>query len=91
MKKRAFLILISVSSLAALPVCAATQVVELLPGGTQVPVHIVGTISSSSAKVDETFTIAASQDVIVDNRIVIKQGAQGLGEVASVSQAGGGE
>ena len=37
----------------------------------------------------DVFSFAAAQDIVVGERIVIKKGAQGHGEVASVQKAGG--
>lgn len=82
-------IVIAAGVFAASPAIAAYQKVEVLPGGTQVPIHVVGSISSSSAKPGDSFTFAASQNVVVDRRIVIRRGVQGRGEVLSANKAGG--
>jgi hypothetical protein len=61
----------------------------LLPAGTQVPVHLVGSISSGSAKAGDTFQIQAAQNVVINGMIVIRNGAGGEGRVTEVDAAGG--
>jgi hypothetical protein len=61
----------------------------LVGAGTAVPVHIVGTISSGSAKSDDVFQIQVADDVVVNNTIVFRQGAGGQGHVAESDSAGG--
>lgn len=63
--------------------------VVTVPGGTHVPVHVVGSLSSSSAKVGDTFQIECARDVVVDGMVVIPAGAEGEGSVAKVDHAGG--
>ena len=61
----------------------------LVPAGTAVPVHVVGTISSGSAKKGDSFQIQAAQDVVVNGMVVIPQGAGGEGIISDVDSAGG--
>jgi hypothetical protein len=61
----------------------------LVPAGTPVKVHIVGTLSSKDAKEDQTFPIAAAEDVVVNGMVVISKGAGGEGVVKKVDGARG--
>lgn len=60
----------------------------LLPGGTTVTVALTDKISSSTAKVGDTFGVRVSEDVIVDGYVVIAKDAGGQGEVMVVDRAG---
>ena len=71
----------------ALP--TARVVTILVPAGTLVPVHLVGVLSSGSARVDETFQIQVAQDVIVDGMIAIRQGSGGQGHIIDSKGASG--
>lgn len=80
------------AGLLAVPAIASAQTgarTVLVPGGTQVPVHVLGSISSGGAKIGETFTIQAASDVVVNGYVVIRKGAQGEGTIGRVDQAGG--
>lgn len=77
---------------------AATQTVALqgpaatpllVAAGTAVPVHVVGTISSGSAKVDDVFAIQVAEDVIVNGMVVFRKGAGGQGHIVDSDSAGG--
>jgi hypothetical protein len=57
--------------------------------GTGVPVHIVGTLSSGSAKADDVFQIQVNDDVVVGGVVVFRKGAGGQGHVAESDAAGG--
>jgi hypothetical protein len=61
----------------------------LVPAGTSIPVHLVGSISSATAKAGDTFQIQAADDVVVDHMIVVHKGAGGEGAVTEVDSAGG--
>ena len=61
----------------------------LVPAGTPVKVHIVGSLSSKDAKEDQTFPIAAVEDVVVNGMVVIPKGAGGEGVVKKVDGARG--
>jgi len=75
----------------ALPLCCQADPVGtfLVPAGTAVPVHVVGTVSSGSAKVDDTFQIQVAEDVVVDDMIVFHKGAGGEGHIVNTDSAGG--
>jgi len=54
-----------------------------------VPVHVVGGISSGSAKADDTFQIQAAEDVVINGMVAIRQGAGGQGHIVEVQAAAG--
>ena len=60
----------------------------ILPGGTVVTVVAVNPVSSSTAKVGDTFAIQAQSDVVANGWIAIAKDAPGQGTVVSVDQAG---
>ncbi|HMF29072.1 MAG TPA: hypothetical protein VKE42_09900 [Candidatus Cybelea sp.] len=60
----------------------------VVPGGTTVTVVVTNPISSSTAKVGDTFAIESQSDVIVDGWIAISKGAPGQGTITSVDHAG---
>ena len=77
----------------AAPVTAASAapgtVTLVVPAGTMVPVHVVGSISSATAKADDVFGIQAAEDVVVNDMVVIRQGAGGQGHIVEANGAGG--
>jgi len=70
------------------PIVSPSGTLVAIPGGTHVTVQLVDSISSATAKVGDTFAISASNDVVVNDWIVIQKGAPGQGEVLSVDHAG---
>jgi len=80
---------IQTSSTSAPVLTPITGQTKLVVAGTEVPIHVIGSLSSNSAKVADTFSFTAAHDVVVEGRVVIKKGAEGQGEVASVQKAGG--
>lgn len=60
-----------------------------LPGGTAIPVHVVGSVSSANVKQGDTFAIQAAQPVIANGMVVIPSGAEGQGRIVEVDHAGG--
>jgi hypothetical protein len=60
----------------------------IVPGGTTVTVVVTNPISSSTAKVGDTFAIESQTDVVVDGWIAISKGAPGQGTIISVDHAG---
>ncbi len=84
--------LIAASSLAFFPVLGSAQsrpFTVLVPGGTSVPVHVLGEVSSSKVKDGDTFQVQAAQDVVVNGMVVVRNGALGQGTIGEVDQAGG--
>ena len=61
----------------------------LVGGGTAVPVHVIGSISSGSAKADDVFQIQVASDVVVNGLVVFKKGAGGQGHIVESDSAGG--
>jgi hypothetical protein len=61
----------------------------LVSAGTAVPVHVVGTVSSGSAKADDVFQIQVAEDVIVNDMLVFRKGSAGQGHIAGADSAGG--
>lgn len=59
-----------------------------IPGGTAVVVHLTQDISSSSAHLGDKFGFSAVNDVVANGYIVVAAGAQGIGEIANVEEAG---
>jgi hypothetical protein len=68
---------------------SAGTVSVLVPAGTAVPVHVVGTLSSGSAKSGDTFPIQIADDVVVNGMIVFRKGAGGQGMIVDSDGAGG--
>jgi hypothetical protein len=68
---------------------SAPAMTILVPAGTAVPVHVVGSISSGSAKVGDVFQIQAAEDVVINDMIVIRKGAGGQGHIVDSDSAGG--
>jgi hypothetical protein len=60
-----------------------------VPAGTAVSVHIVGTLSSASAKAGDSFVIQVAKDVVIGGLIVVPAGAGGAGHVVNADSAGG--
>lgn len=52
-----------------------------IPAGTMIPVRLLDTISSASARVGDTFRIEVLDDVVVDGAVVIPVGSPGSGKV----------
>ena len=74
--------------LTAQPVTIQTTSI-LVPGGTSVPMHVVGEVSSAKLKPGDTFAVAAASDVVVNGFVVIRKGALGQGTIGEVAHAGG--
>jgi hypothetical protein len=59
----------------------------VVPGGTQVVVSVLNTVSSNNASADDTFAFQTMQDVVINGYVVIKKGAPGQGTITSVDGA----
>lgn len=68
---------------------ASRVVAATIPGGTPIDVHLTGELSSSTAKAGDKFSFSVASDVRCGGWLVIPAGAQGVGEVATVENAGG--
>jgi hypothetical protein len=77
----------AISADPALP--EAHHATVLVPAGTAVPVHVVGSISSGSAKAGDVFQIQVADDVVVNGMIVFPKDAGGQGHIVDSDSAGG--
>ena len=75
-----------IAGLASAPAVSSQKIV--VPGGTTITVVVTNPISSSTAKVGDTFAIESQDDVTVDGWIAISKGAPGEGTIMSVDHAG---
>jgi hypothetical protein len=60
----------------------------LLPGGTEVTISTLNTLSSASAVVGDRFAFSADKNVVINDSVVIRKGAHGQGTITSVEGAG---
>ncbi len=84
--------LTAVASFVLIPLVGSTQsrpMTVLVPGGTDIPVHVLGEVSSGKMKEGDTFQVQAAQDVVVNGMVVVRSGAEGQGTIGEVDQAGG--
>jgi hypothetical protein len=77
------------SSQAAAAAVPANGKSLLVPAGTAVQVHVVGSVNSGSARADDIFEIQAAEDVVVDGMIVVRKGAGGQGHIIEADGASG--
>jgi len=77
------------NSAVASPPQGATIMMILVPAGTAVPLHVVGNVSSGSAKVDELFQVQVAEDVVINDMIVFRKGSGGQGHIVESDSAGG--
>jgi hypothetical protein len=64
------------------------QVEELLiPAGTLVPIRFLSTLSSKSNKTGETFNFQISENVFLDNKLIIPANYEGVGEIIKAKKA----
>lgn len=68
---------------------AASEDGTLVPTGLPIPVTVDAPISSSSAKVGDTFSFKSTEPVVVNGIVVVLKGAQGRGEVTLAEHSGG--
>ena len=59
----------------------------LIPAGTLVPIRFLSTLNSKSNKTGETFDFQISENVFVDNKLVIPDNSKGLGEITKAKKA----
>jgi len=59
----------------------------LIPAGTLVSIRFLSTLSSKENKTGETFDFQISENVFVDNKLVIPANSKGLGEITKAKKA----
>jgi hypothetical protein len=85
MKHHRFLPLLAVvvGALAMTTVGAAYAIP--VPAGSTFSVHLVNSLSSSSASAGQTFAITAAQPLLVQGRVIVFEGQAGQGHIVSVT------
>ena len=64
------------------------QVEEVvIPAGTLVPVRFLSTLSSKNNKTGETFNFQISENVFLDNKLIIPINSEGVGEITKAKKA----
>jgi hypothetical protein len=64
------------------------QVEEVvLPAGTLVPVRFLSTLSSKNNKTGEIFNFQISENVFLDNKLIIPVNSEGVGEITKAKKA----
>jgi len=59
----------------------------LIPAGTLVPIRFLSTLSSKSNKTGETFDFQISENVFLDNKLLIPANSKGVGEITNAKKA----
>lgn len=64
------------------------QVEEVvIPAGTLVSIRFLSTLSSKSNKTGETFNFQISENIFLDNRLIIPVNSEGVGEITKAKKA----
>ena len=64
------------------------QVEEVvIPAGTLVPIRFLSTLSSKDNKIGEIFNFQISENIFLDNKLVIPANSEGVGEITEVKKA----
>lgn len=64
------------------------QVEEVvIPASTLVPIRFLSTLSSKSNKAGETFRFQISENIFLDNRLIIPVNSEGVGEITKAKKA----
>jgi hypothetical protein len=64
------------------------QVEEVvIPAGTLVPVRFLSTLSSKNNKTGETFNFQIAENVFLDNKLIIPDNSEGVGEITKAKKA----
>jgi hypothetical protein len=64
------------------------QVEEVvIPTGTLVPIRFLSTLSSKNNKTGETFNFQISENVFLDNKLIIPVNSEGVGEITKAKKA----
>jgi len=59
----------------------------IIPAGTLVPIRFLSTLNSKNNKTGETFDFQISENVFLDNKLVIPANSKGLGEITKAKKA----
>ncbi len=59
----------------------------LIPVGTLVPIRFLSTLSSKNNKAGETFNFQISENVFLDNKLIIPVNSEGVGEITKAKKA----
>jgi hypothetical protein len=59
----------------------------VIPAGTLVPVRFLSTLSSKNNKTGETFNFQISENVFLDNKLIIPVNSEGVGEITKAKKA----
>ncbi|MBA7590774.1 hypothetical protein ES708_32911 [subsurface metagenome] len=59
----------------------------LIPAGTLVSIRFLSTLSSKSNKAGETFIFQISENVFLDNKLIIPVNSEGVGEITKAKKA----
>jgi len=59
----------------------------VIPAGTLVPIRFLSTLSSKKSKVGETFNFQISENVFLNNKLIIPVNSEGVGEITKAKKA----
>ena len=59
----------------------------LIPAGTLVPIRFLSTLNSKNNKTGETFDFQISENVFLDNKLIIPVNSKGVGEITQAKKA----
>lgn len=59
----------------------------VIPAGTLVPIRFLSTLSSKSNKAGETFRFQLSENIFLDNKLIIPVYSEGIGEITKAKKA----
>lgn len=59
----------------------------LIPAGTLVPIRFLSTLNSKNNKTGETFDFQISENVFLDNKLIIPANSKGVGEITKAKKA----
>ena len=59
----------------------------VIPAGTLAPIRFLSTLSSKSNKAGETFNFQISENVFLDNKLIIPVNSEGVGEITKAKKA----
>ncbi|MCG2761599.1 MAG: hypothetical protein L6253_00225 [Candidatus Atribacteria bacterium] len=59
----------------------------LIPAGTLVPIRFLSTLNSKNNKTGETFDFQISENIFLDNKLIIPANSKGVGEITKAKKA----